>query len=72
MKDLVSILNSRKHEVPEMVQHSKDAVKNKQVLGLPKGEHKMLQDKLLLLLLPWMVLKRMVQTKGLKSSRNVC
>ena len=49
MEDLVSIPNSRKHKVPEMVQHSKDALKNERVDRPPKGEHKMLQQKLLLL-----------------------
>ena len=42
MEDPVSILNSRKHVVPEMdemVQHSKDTVKNEHMQGPPEGEH---------------------------------
>ena len=67
MEDLVSIPTSRKHEVPEMVQHSKDTVKNERMQGPPKGEHKMLEQKLLLLrMLPRNLLKKMVQTKELK------
>ena len=50
MEDLVSIPNSRKHKVPEIVQHNKDAMKNERVLEPNKGKHKMLQQKLLLLI----------------------
>ena len=61
IEDSVSIPNSKR---PEMVQHSKDAMKNERVHGPPKREHKRLQQKLLLLLR--MLLKKMVQTKELK------
>ena len=45
----VHLPNSRKHEVPEMIKHSKDAVKNEGVQGPPKGEHIQLQLNLLIL-----------------------
>ena len=61
--------NSRKHDVPEMVQHSKDAVKNERVHGPHKGEHKMIQQNMLLLLR--MLLKKMVQIKELKKWKRM-
>ena len=55
-KDLVSMPTSRKHEVPKMVQHSKNAVKNKRV-HVP-----LIQQELLLM---GMLLQKKVQKKEL-------
>ena len=71
MEDPFSIPNSRKLEVPEMVQTCKDAVINDQVQGPPKGEQKMLQLKLLLRMLPMKLLKKMVLTTELKKSKSL-
>ena len=37
MEDPVSILNSRKHDVPEMVHYSKDTVKTSMCKSHPRG-----------------------------------
>ena len=64
MEDPVSILNNRKHEVSEMVHYGKDTIKNERVQGPPKGEHKQLQLKLLLLrMLQRTLLKELKKSK---------
>ena len=72
MEEMVSIPKSKKHKVPDKVQHGKDNVKNERVKGPPKGEHKLIQLKLLLLrMLLKILLKKMVQRKELKNSKRM-
>ena len=50
-----------------MVQHGKDTIKNERVQGPPKGEHKQLQLKLLLLRMLLRTLKKMDLRKEIET-----
>ena len=60
MEDPVSIPNRRKHEVPEMVQYGKDAMKKERLQKRPKGERNHIQLQLKILLLMRMLLKMLL------------